>query len=102
MKNAMEPEIFITVDALWSVTLHDGTTKMRAGTPPNPYVINAARLLKMKKNEDGSFMVYIQKNSPGADKESNWLPTLDDNIQLAMRLSWPESETPQPSLPTGL
>jgi hypothetical protein len=47
-------------------------------------------------------MVYIQKNSPGADKESNWLPTLDDNIQLAMRLSWPESETPQPSLPTGL
>jgi hypothetical protein len=32
----------------------------------------------MKKNEDGSFTLYIQKDSPGADKESNWLPATND------------------------
>lgn len=33
----------------------------------------------------GSLTLYIQK-SPGADKESNWLPAPDDPIYLVMRL----------------
>jgi hypothetical protein len=40
----------------------------------------------MKKNQDGSLTLYIQKDSPGADKEANWLPAPNGPIYLVMRL----------------
>src|ERR1700746_2056918 len=54
----------------------------------------------MKKNADGSLTLYIQKDSPGAGKESNWLPAPDGPIYLVMRLYWPK-ETPPSILPAG-
>jgi hypothetical protein len=41
-----------------------------------------------------------QKNSPGKDKESNWLPAPNDLIYLVMRLYWPKTEAPS-ILPAG-
>ncbi len=46
----------------------------------------------MKKNADGSLTIYIQKDSPGADKESNWLPAPNGPIYLVMRLYWPKDD----------
>ena len=43
---------------------------------------------------------YVQKNSPGADKESNWLPAPNGPIYLVMRLYWPKTEAPS-VLPAG-
>ncbi|MCY1249511.1 hypothetical protein D9M72_630540 [compost metagenome] len=57
-------------------------------------------LPRMKKNQDGSLTLYIQKDSPGADKQSNWLPAPDDKIYLVMRLYWPKTEAPS-ILPAG-
>ena len=45
----------------------------------------------MKKNADGSLTLYIQKDSPGADKKSNWFPAPNDLIYLVMRLYWPKT-----------
>ena len=39
----------------------------------------------LKKNEDGSITIYLQKDSPGKDKESNWLPTPAGPFYMAMR-----------------
>ena len=64
------------------------------------YLINAPMLPGMKKNEDGSVTLYIQKDSPGADKEANWLPAPNDTIYLVMRLYWPKTEAPS-ILPAG-
>ena len=49
-------------------------------------------LPKMKKNSDGSLTLYIQKDSPGKDKESNWLPAPKGTFNLCMRLYGPKFE----------
>jgi hypothetical protein len=89
------------VNAFWSVTMYDGKTQFLIKNPIDRYLINSPMLPNMKKNADGSLTIYIQKNSPGKDKESNWLPAPDDLIYLVMRLYWPK-EGPGPSiLPPG-
>jgi hypothetical protein len=82
------------VKAFWSVTMYDGRTELLIKNPINRYLINSPMLPSMKKNSDGSLTIYVQKDSPGADKESNWLPAPDGPIFLALRLYWPQAEPP--------
>ena len=88
------------VNAFWSVTMYDGKTQLLIENPINRYLINSPMLPSMKKNADGSLTLYIQKKSPGADKEANWLPAPDGPIYLVMRLYWPKTEAPS-ILPAG-
>ncbi len=88
------------VNAFWSVTMYDGKTQLLVANSINRYLINSPMLPEMKKNPDGSLTLYIQKESPGAGKESNWLPAPDGPIYLVMRLYWPK-ETPPSILPPG-
>jgi hypothetical protein len=48
-------------------------------------------LEKLAKNADGSLTLYLQKDSPGAGRESNWLPAPDGPMFVVMRLYWPEA-----------
>ncbi len=91
---------FPPVNAFWSVTMYDGKSQLLIENPINRYLINSPMLPDMKKNEDGSLTLYIQKDSPGADKESNWLPAPNDTIYLILRLYWPKTEDPS-ILPAG-
>ena len=86
------------VNAFWSVTMYDGKTQLLIQNPIDRYLINSPMLPKLKKNPDGSLTLYIQNKSPGADKQSNWLPAPDGPIYLVMRLYWPK-ETPPSILP---
>jgi len=88
------------VNAFWSVTMYDGKTQFLIKNPINRYLLNSTMLQDMKKNADGSLTLYIQKDSPGADKEANWLPAPNDLIYLVMRLYWPKTEPPS-ILPAG-
>ena len=88
------------VNAFWSVTMYDGKTQLLIENPINRYLINSPMLPNMKKNEDGSLTLYIQKDSPGKAKEANWLPAPNDLIYLIMRLYWPKTEAPS-ILPAG-
>ena len=48
--------------------------------------------MPLKYNEDGSLDIYIQAESPGADKESNWLPApASGTFNLVTRIFWPET-----------
>jgi hypothetical protein len=43
---------------------------------------------------DGSLVIYIQKDSPGAGKEANWLPAPEGKLHLMLRLYWPDENKP--------
>jgi len=88
------------VNAFWSVTMYDGKSQLLIENPINRYLINSPMLPGMKKNADGSLTLYIQKDSPGANKESNWLPAPNGPIYMVMRLYWPKT-TPPSILPPG-
>jgi hypothetical protein len=88
------------VNAFWSVTMYDGKSQLLIENPINRYLINSPMLPGMKKNADGSLTLYVQKDSPGADKDSNWLPAPNGPIYLVMRLYWPKTEAPS-VLPPG-
>ncbi len=88
------------VNAFWSVTMYDGKTQLLIKNPIDRYLINSPMLPGMKRNKDGSLTLYIQKVSPGKDKESNWLPAPDGPIYMVMRLYWPRTEPPS-ILPPG-
>jgi hypothetical protein len=88
------------VNSFWSVTMYDGKSQLLIKNPINRYLINSPMLSGMKKNADGSLTLYIQKDSPGKNKEANWLPAPNDTIYLVLRLYWPK-DTPPSILPPG-
>jgi hypothetical protein len=83
--NALPP-----VNAFWSVTMYDGKTQLLIDNPINRYLINSPMWDSLKKNPDGGFTIYVSKDSPGKDKESNWLPAPNGEIYMVMRLYWPK------------
>lgn len=88
------------VNAFWSVTMYDGKTQLLIENSIDRYLINSPMLSSMTKNADGSLTLYLQKASPGADKENNWLPAPNDLMYLVMRLYWPKTDSPS-ILPPG-
>src|SRR6266567_1180446 len=85
---------FPPVNAFWSVTMYDGKSQLLIKNPINRYLLNSPMLSSMKKNADGSLTLHIQKDSPGKNKEANWLPAPDGTVYLVMRLYWPKTEAP--------
>src|SRR5262249_53561911 len=78
------------VNAFWSVTMYDGKTQLLIENPINRSLINPPMLPQLKTNKDGSLTIYVQKDSPGKEKESNWLPAPAGPIYMVMRLYWPK------------
>jgi hypothetical protein len=77
------------VNAFWSITLYDADG-FAVPNPLNRYAIGDRNSLKY--NADGSLDLYVQKNSPGKDKEANWLPASEGEFGLIMRLYAPKPE----------
>ena len=91
---------FPPVKAFWSLTMYDPKTQHLIENPINRYFLNSAMLPNMKRNTDGSLTLYIQKHSPGKDKETNWLPAPNGPIYMLLRLYVP-NETPPSILPAS-
>ncbi len=79
------------VNGFWSLTMYDAQYFFVAN-PLNRYTLSQRN--KLKTNADGSIDLYIQHESPGKDKESNWLPAPKDAFVLMMRLYWPKEKPP--------
>jgi hypothetical protein len=77
------------VNAFWSVTLYDADFFL-VNNPINRYAVSSYDSLK--RNPDGSLDIYVQKDSPGAEKAANWLPAPSGKFVLMARLYWPKPE----------
>ena len=80
-------------NAFWSVTLYD---KEGFQVPNSLDRFNLSSWMPLQYNADGSLDLYFQNESPGADKEANWLPAPKGPFNLLLRLY-----APQPAALTG-
>jgi hypothetical protein len=87
-----EPGKFPPVNAFWSVTMYDLPASLLVANPIDRYLINSPMLPQLKRDADGGLTLHIQNESPGKDKEANWLPAPKGPFWMAMRLYWPKEE----------
>jgi hypothetical protein len=80
------------VHAFWSLTMYEMPSSLLTANPLNRYLINSPMLPDLKKDADGGITLYLQKDSPGKDKESNWLPAPNGPFWSVLRLYWPKQE----------
>lgn len=80
------------VNAFWSLTMYELPSSLLVANPLNRYLLNSPMLPQFKKDPDGGLTLYIQNESPGKDKEANWLPAPKGPFFVAMRLYWPKEE----------
>jgi hypothetical protein len=80
------------VNAFWSLTMYDEPQSLLVANPINRYLINSPMLPQLKRDADGGLTLSIQNESPGKDKEANWLPAPKGLFSMIMRLYWPKEE----------
>jgi len=85
-KSSMPP---IDPDAFWSITLYD-KDGFQVANSLNRFAVSS--WMPFKYNGDGSLDLYFQNESPGADRESNWLPAPKGPFNLTMRVYAPKME----------
>ena len=76
-------------NAFWSLTMYNAQSFF-VENPINRY--NIAAWMPLKYNKDGSLDIYIQRESPGKDKQANWLPAAEGAFSVTMRIYWPKPE----------
>jgi hypothetical protein len=79
------------VNAFWSLTVYELPASLLYANSLNRYLINSPMLPSLRRDQDGGITLYIQNESPGADKESNWLPAPKGPFIAVMRLYCPKT-----------
>ncbi|TDW35769.1 hypothetical protein EV128_102314 [Rhizobium azibense] len=77
------------VQAFWSVTLYDDKG-FQVANSINRFAVSS--WMPFQYNPDGSLDLYFQRESPGKEKEWNWLPTPEGPYNLTMRLYAPKPD----------
>jgi hypothetical protein len=87
------------VDGFWSITMYiDDGGLWFYPNPLNKFTVSMRN--NPTFNDDGSLTLYFQHESPGKDKEANWLPAPNGPFTLMLRMYWPK-ESPPSILPPG-
>ena len=76
-------------NAFWSITLYD-SDGFQVANSLNRFAVSS--WMPFRYNADGSLDLYFQNESPGADKQANWLPAPKGPFNLTMRLYAPKSD----------
>jgi len=73
--------------AFWSLTLYNDRQYF-VSNPLDRYAIGDRD--KLAFNGDGSLDIWLQHETPGPDREPNWLPAPTGPFNLILRIYWPE------------
>jgi len=79
------------VDAFWSVTLYSIPENQLKENPINRYAFGD-RTPGLKKNDDGSLTIHVQKEEPDGEAAYNWLPTGEGPFWAIMRMYMPTAK----------
>ena len=85
----VEPGTTIPVEAFWSLTMYEMPQSLLYANEIDRYLINSPMVPDLVRDPDGGVTVYLQHESPGADKEANWLPAPDGPFIAVLRLYLP-------------
>ena len=77
-------------DAFWSLTMYSGKDQLLVANPLRRYLINSSMESQLKHDADGGVTLYLQAQSPGAARESNWLPAPDGLFYTVLRMYQPQ------------
>ncbi|WP_430470850.1 DUF1254 domain-containing protein [Thalassospira lucentensis] len=77
------------VNGFWSLTMYDPEHFFESNEITR-YSVGTKNAKAMTRSADGSLTIYIQHDSPGRDKEANWLPAPDSEFELTLRTYWPK------------
>lgn len=80
------------VNAFWSLTMYDMPASQLVENPMKRYLINSPMLPSLVADPDGGYTFYIQNESPGIEREANWLPAPKGPFGLVLRLYWPKPD----------
>jgi hypothetical protein len=80
------------VNAFWSLTMYELSTSLLVANPINRYLINSTMLPQLHRDQDGGITVFIQHETSGKEKESNWLAAPKKPFIVFMHLYWPKAE----------
>lgn len=78
------------VNAFWSLTMYEMPQSLLVANPIDRYLLNSPMLPQFVKDADGGLTFYVQNETPGKEKEPNWLPAPKGPFVIAMRLYWPK------------
>jgi len=78
-------------DGFWSLTMYD-PQHFFAPNGLDRYSLGTKNSKSLKYNADGSLTLYVQHDSPGKDKEANWLPAPESEFEVTIRTYWPKAE----------
>lgn len=87
-----EPDQLPPVNSFWSLTMYELPESLLVENPINRYLLNSPMMDDFVLNEDGGITLYLQNQSPGKDKEPNWLPAPEGSFSATLRLYWPKQE----------
>jgi len=76
-----------SVGAFWSVSMYNADGFF-VKNPLNRFSVGSKDDIKF--NKDGSLDIYIQKDNPGKDRQSNWLPSPNGEFKMVFGCYWPK------------
>jgi hypothetical protein len=83
---------YLSMTSFWSLTVYRLSGHFRGNDPVRRYLIHSPLYPNLRRDEDGGVTIYLQRESPGSEKENNWLPPPKDLFFVVMRMYMPAGE----------